>query len=302
MISWEPLEVSEEDQKILDRLDKKSVGASLPDEKLNEFRTGEERDFDVETEAGTVHVYFYRPVGSEGKTLPLYINLHGGGFVKGRRDQDMVLCRNYCSRAGVAVLDIDYLPAPSVRYPGQIYQNYGALQYALDLLHAKELGIDPERVMLGGHSAGANLAAASTLMAVDRGGRLPKKLFLDYGIYDLATPTREKRNGASNAVIPPELSDFFVRMYVDADRKAEPYCSLVHATGEQLSAFPPTTIFSCDPDPLCDEGEAFGAKLVRNGVPVLLRRFMYSNHAFVVRRNGEYHEAERMIVGELISL
>ncbi len=303
MIQWNELKyLSEAERKMLEKVSGGGTGAKLPEEDILQFSIGKEEKFEIDTEAGKVRAFYYRPKNSERETLPLYINAHGGGFVKGRRDQDTRLCRNYCSRAHVAVLDVDYLPAPAVRYPGQLYQMYGVMQYCLDPIHAKELDIDPTRVMVGGHSAGGSLTIGAMLMAVDRGGRLPKAQFLDYAPLDMVTPTREKRNGIDNPVLPPELSDFFIKMYIDEDLVKEPYATPLNATDEQLRGLPETMIFYCDSDVFCDEAALFTARLLKVGIPVFAKCFMHSNHAFVVRRNGEYEIAEKYIIRALKNL
>lgn len=99
----------------------------------------------------------YDPEPENGKKL-LLIDIYGGGFIKGRRDQDIVLCRSYASRTGYLVADIDYVPAPAMRYPGQVYACYEVLQYLAE--HAEELDVDRDRIVVMGHSAGGNLTAA----------------------------------------------------------------------------------------------------------------------------------------------
>ena len=128
MITWKELSVSPEEEALAREIIESGAGKKLPEEKLYEFQTGEEHSLEIETRAGKTHVNFYLPLG-EKENLPLYINIHGGGFIKGMRDQDYVFCRNICSRAGVAVADIDYVPAPHMRYPGQVYACYDVLQY-----------------------------------------------------------------------------------------------------------------------------------------------------------------------------
>ncbi len=80
----------------------------------------------------------------DGKKIPLFINMHGGGFVKGRRDQDIVFCRNICSRSDCAIVDIDYVPAPAMRYPGQAYACYDVMLSCADC--ADKLEIDRSRI------------------------------------------------------------------------------------------------------------------------------------------------------------
>ena len=102
MITWKELSVSPEEEALAREIIESGAGKKLPEEKLYEFQTGEEHSLEIETRAGKTHVNFYLPLG-EKENLPLYINIHGGGFIKGMRDQDYVFCRNICSRAGVAV-------------------------------------------------------------------------------------------------------------------------------------------------------------------------------------------------------
>ena len=295
MVNWRELHVTEEEQKKIQEVIDSGAGKTLPKEKLEEFKTGHEESFMISTEAGDIRVYYYRPAGSEGKVLPAYLNLHGGGFVKGRRDQDTVLDRNYCEKTGWAVIDIDYIPAPTVRYPGQVYQTYGVLQYCTDQANAEKLGIDPECIVLGGHSAGGNLTAAATLMAIDRNGRLPKGIILDYAVLDNSTSASEKRNGDSNPSLPLWKQELYSKMYADPDQRNEVYCSPALASDEQLRRMPMTLMLYCENDVFCDEAAAFQSRLLAQGIQVYGKRFFHSSHGFTVRRNGEYEVAEKLI-------
>ena len=89
---WKELVVTPEEEKLVQEIREGGAGRSLGREELERFRAGEERDFEIDTRVGKTLVHLYRPEGREGKEAPLFINIHGGGFVKGRRDQDMVFC------------------------------------------------------------------------------------------------------------------------------------------------------------------------------------------------------------------
>lgn len=275
---------------------RQGAGRSLPPEKLNEFQVEKEWDLEIETAVGKTVVHMYLP-RTEQKQVPLMINIHGGGFIKGRRDQDIVYCRNICSRAEVAVADIDYVPAPAMRYPGQLCACYDVLQYFGT--QGESMGFDRERIAMGGHSAGGNLTAASILMAIDRGGFKPALQILDYPGVDMKTPVRQKRNGESNPRIPAWKAEFYNKMYVDPEDAGEVYCSPLYASDEQLSQMPPTLLICCENDSFCDEADAFARRLLRLGVPVYAKRFLESSHGFVVQRRDEYQEAEQMILTAL---
>ncbi len=293
---WKDLKVSPEEEKMAEEIRNGGVGKSLSPEQLNRYRVGKEWDMEIDTRAGKTLVHMYWPENADGK-VPLYINIHGGGFVKGRRDQDIVFCRNICSRSGVAIADIDYVPSPAMRYPGQVYACYDVVQYFAE--HAEELNADRSRIAVGGHSAGGNLTAALILMAIDNGTFVPALQILDYAGLDLSVPAESKRNGNSNPRIPAWKADFYDKMYVDPEDASQIYCSPALASDEQLSKEPATLMIYCENDTFCDEDAEFQRRLLAQGVPVYGRRFLHSSHGFTVQRRDEFEEAERMILTAL---
>ena len=299
---WRELVVSPEEQEMVEEICRTGAGKSLAREELERFSVGREWDIEVDTRVGKtlVHMYWPEKTVEKGRKIPLFINIHGGGFIKGRRDQDIVFCRNVCSRAHIAIADIDYVPAPAMRYPGQVYACYDVLQYFGE--NADSLGIDRKRIGAGGHSAGGNLTAAAILMAIDSHGFVPALQILDYAGLDMKTPPGEKRNGTSNPKIPVWKAEFYNKMYVDPEDAGEIYCSPLFASDQQLAKMPETLILYCDNDTFCDEGEMFQRRLLAQGVPVYGKRFFHSSHGFVVQRKDEYREAERMILAVLRNL
>lgn len=294
---WKELVVTPEEEKLVQEIREGGAGRSLSREELEHFQAGKEQELEIDTRVGKNLVHLYRPKGWEGKRTPLFINMHGGGFVKGRRDQDIVFCRNICSRSGCAVMDVDYVPAPAMRYPGQVYACYDVMLYCAG--HAGELEIDRERIAVGGHSAGGNLAAAMILMSIDNSTFIPALQILDYAGLDNKTPAVNRRNGTANPRIPAWKSDLYQKMYVDPEDADEIYCSPAFASDEQLSQMPPTLMMYCENDMFCDENAEFHKRLLGLGVPVYGKRFLHSDHGFVVQRRGEYEEAERMILTAL---
>ena len=290
---WKELKVTPEEQELARQIVEGGAGKSLSEEQLNQYQVEKEWNLEIDTRVGKTLVHLYR-TGSEAELQPLFLNVHGGGFIKGRRDQDIVFCRNFGSRSGCVIADIDYVPSPAMRYPGQVYACYDVLQYFAK--HAEELGIDRAKIAMGGHSAGGNLTAAAILMAIDEGTFVPALQILDYAALDLATPGGEKRNGNSNPRIPAWKSDFYNKMYVNPEDAGEVYCSPAKASDEQLAKMPSSVVISCDSDSFCDEDEQFAARLLKNGVPVYAHRFYQSNHGFTVQRKGEYEQAEQMIL------
>ena len=155
---------------------------------------------------------------------------------------------------------------------------------------------------MGGHSAGGNLAAAIILMAIHENAFVPALQILDYPGLELHIPAGKKRNGNSNPRIPSWKADFYNKMYADSELRQEIYCSPGLASDKLLAQMPPTLIMYCENDTFCDEDARFHIRMLEQGVPVYGKRFLNSNHGFVVQRVGEYEIAERMIIQSLKAL
>jgi acetyl esterase len=127
-------------------------------------------DADMEIEDRTVTadpdvpVRIYRPRRAHGAI----VWLHGGGFVVGDVDTEHLWAARIADGSGAVVISVGYRLAPEHRFPAALDDAYAALAWTAD--HAVELGIDPERIAVGGHSAGAGLAAAVALRARDQHG------------------------------------------------------------------------------------------------------------------------------------
>ncbi|MFG2487086.1 alpha/beta hydrolase [Streptomyces virginiae] len=112
-----------------------------------------------------------RPAGAAGP-LPLLYYMHGGGMVVGNAPSVVPqLLREWALPLGLAVISVEYGLAPQVRYPEPVEDCYAGLVRAAE--HARELGIDADRIIIGGKSAGGGLAAALALLTRDRGGPAP---------------------------------------------------------------------------------------------------------------------------------
>ncbi len=132
--------------------------------------------------AGVIPARHYRPAGDA--SAPLLVFYHGGGYVIGGLESYDAACRLICRDAGVHVLSVDYRLAPEHKAPAAIDDGYAAYQWACE--HAAELGADPDRVAVGGDSAGGNLAAVVALRARDDGDPMPALQWLIYPVTDLA--------------------------------------------------------------------------------------------------------------------
>jgi acetyl esterase len=221
------------------------------------------RDLEVPVDSATMTVRSYRPdIAGE---LPLHLYAHGGSFWSGNLDQVDAMSRLYAASAQCVVLSIDYRLAPEHTWPTAAEDYYAALEWAV--AHAGELGVDVDRVSVGGVSCGANLAAVVTLMARDRGG--PSLVFqlLEIPSTDATMSQPSMRTLASGYLITAAALaqgyDYYLPPGVD---RTHPYASPLLA--DDLAGLPPAMILTCEFDPLRDEGEAYARLLRAHGVAV----------------------------------
>ena len=247
-----------------------AISTHLPGESVATLR-----DRTIPGPAGEIGVRFYAP--DADAPLPLLVYLHGGGFVTGSLDTHDALCRSLANRAACAVLSVDYRLAPEHRCPAAADDSHAALRWAAD--HAAELGVDAERISVGGDSAGGNLAAVSALRCRDLGPRLCHQLL----IYPVIAPdfeTPSYRENANGFLLTRGIMMWFWRQYLGdpslgSDASACPLKAPDHA------GLAPATLVTAEFDPLRDEGEAYAARLREAGVPTDLLRYDGQIHAFV---------------------
>jgi len=136
------------------------------------------RELTVPGPAGALPARHYVPDEPGAGPHPLLVFLHGGGFVIGDLETHDAICRLLARHAGVHVLAIAYRLAPEHPFPAAFEDTVAAVRWALE--HASELGADPQRVAVGGDSAGGNLAAVASLHLTREGGPKPVAQLLIY--------------------------------------------------------------------------------------------------------------------------
>lgn len=219
----------------------------------------------AEGPAGTIPVRHYRPLQAPpGKLLPALVFFHGGGFTLGDIDTHDVLCRQLCDQAGIAVVSVDYRLGPEHKFPAAHVDCFAALQWVI--AQAARLCIDPERIAVGGDSAGGNIAAACTLMARDLGAPALAFQLLIYPATDFrCIAPSHKRNG-EGYLLTSSLIDYFCACYLNnpsdrLDFRLSPLLAASHAN------LPPALILTAGYDPLVDEGREYSERLQSAGVP-----------------------------------
>lgn len=145
---------------------------------------------------GTVPVRIYRPRSTPDRHAPALVWFHGGGMIMGTLDSFDRLAREVAESTRAVVINVDYRLAPEHRYPVAHDDAWAALRWAHDNAH--DLGLDPDRIGVGGDSAGGGLAAATALRARNEGG--PASLSRCWCIPASSADAIGRRCGASATV------------------------------------------------------------------------------------------------------
>jgi acetyl esterase len=226
---------------------------------------------------GPIPARLYRPTTPDPDPA-LLVFYHGGGFVIGDLDTHDELCRLICRDGGLTVLSVDYRLAPEHKAPAAADDAYAAFRWAGE--HAADLGIDADRIAVGGDSAGGNLAAVVSQRARNAGVRQPALQLLIYPVVDVCSETRSKTLFADGYFLTARDMDWFMDLYLDGARidRRDPEVSPLLA--DDLSGLPPALVFTGGFDPLRDEGNRYAEALRAAGVAVDLREEGSLIHAF----------------------
>lgn len=227
-----------------------------------------------------VSVRVYRPkaiAADPSTTAPGIVHIHGGGFVVGSVEAEHVGAVLTAASAGAVVVSVDYRLAPEHPYPAGLHDCYAALSF----IHAEAsaLGVDPARVALSGASAGGGLAAATALLARDRGG--PAVCFQMLHIPELddrlETPSMREFVDSPlwNRPLAVKSWEFYLGDLAGSD-SVPFYAAPARAT--DLRGLPPAYVSTAENDPLRDEGIGYALAMLQAGVSVELHQFPGTFH------------------------
>ena len=224
-------------------------------------------DFDIPSPAGKVPVRLYVPHTEEPLPIaaPAMVYYHGGGFVAGDLESHDTLLRALANRAQCIVVSVAYRLAPENPYPAANDDAWTALRWVAD--HASEIGVDPQRITVGGDSAGGLLAAWVAQKAAKDGPVLRLQVLL-YPNLDATTskPSWKALGTGAYLVSHAEMIERFDAYLPQGVNRKDPKVSPLFAT--DLADVAPALIVTADHDPLHDEGEEYMTKLRAANVAV----------------------------------
>ncbi len=211
------------------------------------------------------------------RALPVLVYFHGGVWVWASVDTHDRLVREYATGAGVAVVNVDYALSPEAKFP-QAVEECAAVVCHL-AAHGTEWGLDGSRILLGGDSAGGNLALATALLLRDAGGPALRGVLATYPVCDSRLDTPSYQEFGTGFALTHEKMAFYWSVYVphSADR-SHPYAAPLRG---ELSGLPPVRVQLAELDVLRSEGEALVAKLRAAAVPVEIEVFTGVPHGFI---------------------
>jgi acetyl esterase len=209
---------------------------------------------------------------------PCLVFFHGGGWVVGDLDSHDVVCRKLADEGQLLVVSVDYRLAPEHKFPAAVDDAVAATRWIAR--HAKELGIDAARLVVGGDSAGGNLAAVVAISARDDNGPAISGQVLIYPATDFAMTHASHREAETSVLLTHSAIRWFSDHYLSGpadvhDWRASP------ARAKTLKGLPPAYVLIAGADPLRDEGDEYMGRLKEAGVPVTYRYFPGQFHGFI---------------------
>lgn len=240
------------------------------------------KDYSVPTRDGSsIEVRSYRPANvDETKVLPVYMHLHGGGFLFGTLATEDAICARISINAQVVVLSVNFRHTPEAGYPTAWNDTGDAFEWLHD--HIDELGGDAHRVVLGGISSGGQLAAAFVLKkhlgkaSVARPAIAGQILQIPcLAIMDCYEPQRKKIKSSSASsyeqnklapLMPLSVCRFFTDLLkIENPQEDDIELNPGNAKPEQVRGLPPTVFTITGWDPLRDEGLLYAKMLAKSG-------------------------------------
>jgi len=225
----------------------------------------------------TIKLNIVRPAGVKG-VLPVFIFIHGGGWVLGDFPTHERMVRDLVVLSGAVAVFVNYTRTPDAAFPRAINEIYAATKWVAE--HGDEINVDGKRLAVAGSSVGGNMTAVTCLMAKEKHGPEIKLQIMMWPIVDANFETESYKLFGKDRFLTTPLMKWMYDMYIkDPEKRQDIHASPLQASIDQLRGLPPALIQVAENDILRDGGEAYGRKLSEAGVA-----------ATTVRYNGVIHD------------
>lgn len=232
-------------------------------------------DIKIPSDAGPIPARIYTP--SDETSLPVLVWFHGGGWVVGDLESADATARHLCNESSSVIISIDYRLAPETKFPGASDDCYAATQWVSE--NASSLNADPDKIAVGGDSAGGNLAAVVSLMARDKQGPKIGFQLLVYPVTEMNFNTKSYIDNAEGYQLSRDGMIWYWDHYLEDKESANnPYAAPMKA--QSLQNLPPALIITAEYDPLRDEGKAYAERLKAEGVTTQYTMYSGMIHGF----------------------
>ena len=219
-----------------------------------------------------------RPAGVTEK-LPVFIFIHGGGWVLGDYPTHRRMVRDLVVESGYCAVFINYTRTPDDIYPRQINEIFAATKWVAE--NGDDINVDGKNMAVVGNSVGGNMTAVTALKAKENGGPEIKLQVLMWPIVDADFDTESYKQFGYDRFLTKPLMMWMYDMYIaDPEKRKDIHASPLQASVDQLKGLPPALIQVAENDILRDEGEAYGRKLDEAGVETTTIRYDGMIHDF----------------------
>lgn len=241
----------------------------------------ETREVMASTREGEVRLRIHRPAGVDPAAglSPALVYIHGGGWTLFSLDTHDRLMREYAERAGIMVVGVDYALSPEHKFPVALHQIVDVMRWLGR--EGARFGVDPDRLALGGDSAGGNLTAAAALALRDAGeGQLIKGMVLNYGAFaEGSSEEYHRRYGGEGYMLTSEEMVVFWNNYL-GDKKDIQNPLICPLYGD-LKGLPPAFMVIPECDVLTEQSLRMAEKLKAAGVPTTDIIYKGATHSFL---------------------
>jgi acetyl esterase len=218
------------------------------------------RELAIPGPAGNIPARLYVPAGAAPR--PVLVYYHGGGFVIGSLDGWDPVMRSLANASGCAIVSVDYRLAPEHPFPAAVDDAYAAFEWVAANA-AGAFGGDPNRLAVGGDSAGGNLAAVVSLLARDRSGPPIALQLLVYPATDQDFSRSSHQQFGTDHFLTIDMMRWFSAHYTGGGPTEDWRIHPLKATS--LAGLPPVHVIVAECDPLHDEGVAYAERIRAEG-------------------------------------